>query len=138
MADRSIIDDGMAAVTKLFLLQCNSQWFKQTSFILFLNKMDLFREKISRVDLTTCFPSYTGGCNYDNATEYIMKKFLDQNKSPHPVSFTLPVILWDAINDSTQIYPHLTCAISTQNIEFVFKCIRDTVLKQILQIVIVY
>jgi hypothetical protein len=39
---------------------CNSPYFKDIAFILFLNKMDLFREKIARVDLKVCFPDYTG------------------------------------------------------------------------------
>lgn len=39
---------------------CNSLWFKQTAFILFLNKTDLFRDKIAKKDLTCCFPDYTG------------------------------------------------------------------------------
>jgi len=99
----------------LFDEVCNSVWFKGTSFILFLNKTDLFKEKITRVDLATCFPNYSGGCNFDPASDYIKRKFLEQNRSAHP------------------IYPHFTCAISTENIEFVFKCIRDTVLKQILE-----
>ena len=30
------------------------------------------------------------------------------------------------------VYTHFTCAISTENIEFVFKCVRETVLKRIL------
>ncbi|KAL6072816.1 Guanine nucleotide-binding protein subunit alpha [Balamuthia mandrillaris] len=39
---------------------CNSPWFMETSFILFLNKIDLFKEKIQRVDLRVTFPNYTG------------------------------------------------------------------------------
>lgn len=104
----------------LFDEVCNSVWFKNTSFILFLNKTDLFKEKIARIDLTTCFPNYTGGCNFELASAFIKQKFLDQNRATHP------------------IYPHFTCAISTENIEFVFKCVRDTVLKQILKDIIVY
>ena len=39
---------------------CNSHWFRNTTFILFLNKTDLFKEKIQRVDLKVCFDNYTG------------------------------------------------------------------------------
>lgn len=98
----------------------NSHWFKSTTFILFLNKTDLFKEKIARVDLNVCWPNYTGGRNFENASAFIKQKFLDQNKTAHT------------------IYPHFTCAISTENIEFVFRCVRETVLKQTLKEVIVY
>lgn len=45
---------------KLFDSICNSKWFVETSIILFLNKKDLFEEKIPRSPLTICFPEYTG------------------------------------------------------------------------------
>jgi len=99
---------------------CNSHWFRNTTFILFLNKTDLFKEKIQRIDLKTCFPNYIGGCNFDAASAFIKARFLEQNQSPHV------------------IFTHFTCAISTENIEFVFKCVRETVLKKILNEVILY
>ncbi len=39
---------------------CNCQWFNDTAVILFLNKSDLFKDKIKTVDLSVCFPDYTG------------------------------------------------------------------------------
>lgn len=45
---------------KLFDSICNSKWFVDTSIILFLNKKDLFEEKIRRSPLNSCFPEYTG------------------------------------------------------------------------------
>ena len=45
---------------KLFDSICNNKWFGDTSIILFLNKKDLFEEKILRSPLTICFPEYTG------------------------------------------------------------------------------
>lgn len=46
---------------KLFDSICNNKWFTETSIILFLNKKDLFEEKITKSPLTICFPEYTGG-----------------------------------------------------------------------------
>lgn len=38
----------------------NNKWFAKTAVILFLNKRDLFEEKIKSVDLNVCFPDYRG------------------------------------------------------------------------------
>jgi len=54
---------------------CKNKILKKKSTILFLNKNDIFREKIQKVDLKICFPDYTGGCDYDNALKYIKQKF---------------------------------------------------------------
>ena len=45
---------------KLFDSICNNRWFELTSIILFLNKKDLFAEKIVKSPLTIAFPEYTG------------------------------------------------------------------------------
>jgi len=45
---------------KLFDSICNNKWFTDTSIILFLNKKDLFEEKIKKSPLTVCFQEYTG------------------------------------------------------------------------------
>lgn len=45
---------------KLFDSICNNKWFTNTSIILFLNKKDIFEEKIKKSPLTICFPEYTG------------------------------------------------------------------------------
>mmetsp|Transcript_12013 Transcript_12013/g.48388 ORF Transcript_12013/g.48388 Transcript_12013/m.48388 type:complete len:319 (-) Transcript_12013:360-1316(-) len=44
----------------LFEEICNCQWFNDTSVIMFLNKRDLFQEKIKKVDLKVCFDDYAG------------------------------------------------------------------------------
>ena len=48
---------------KLFDSIVNNEWFTDTSVILFLNKKDLFEEKIPVSPLTICFPEYAG--NYE-------------------------------------------------------------------------
>jgi GTPase SAR1 family protein len=45
---------------KLFSDICNSKWFLNTAMILFLNKRDVFEEKIQKIDLSICFPDYKG------------------------------------------------------------------------------
>ncbi len=45
---------------KLFDSICNNKWFVDTSIILFLNKKDLFAEKIRHSPLNVCFPEYKG------------------------------------------------------------------------------
>lgn len=46
----------------LFDSICNNKFFIDTSIILFLNKKDLFAEKIKKSPLTICFPEYAGMC----------------------------------------------------------------------------
>jgi len=64
----------MHEALKLFGDICNSKWFEHTTMILFLNKMDLFAEKIRRVPLRVCFPDYTGPDNFESATQFIAQK----------------------------------------------------------------
>lgn len=44
----------------LFNSICNHRFFATTSIVLFLNKKDLFQEKIKKVHLSICFPDYDG------------------------------------------------------------------------------
>ena len=55
-----LFQNRMQESLKLFDSICNNKWFTDTSIILFLNKKDLFEEKIKKSALTVCFPEYTG------------------------------------------------------------------------------
>ena len=125
---------------KLFDSICNNKWFTDTSIILFLNKKDLFEEKIRKSPLTICFPEYTGkgssillplsllvsqlmpryfphspfpsgGQEYGEAAAYIQAQFEAKNKST-----------------SKEIYCHMTCATDTNNIQFVFDAVTDVII----------
>ncbi|KAJ7201996.1 guanine nucleotide binding protein, alpha subunit [Mycena haematopus] len=55
---------------------CHSQWFKQTSIILFLNKNDLFETKIQTSDIKSFFPDFDGEPNNAAAgREYFKRRF---------------------------------------------------------------
>ncbi|EIN13172.1 heterotrimeric G protein alpha subunit 4 [Punctularia strigosozonata HHB-11173 SS5] len=55
---------------------CHSQWFKQTSIILFLNKNDLFEQKIEHSSIKNFFPDFDGEPGDVRAgREYFKKRF---------------------------------------------------------------
>ena len=86
----------MHEAIQLFDEICNSKWFRQTALVLFLNKSDLFKEKIEKVDLKVCFADYAGGMNYQNGVAYMQTKFKSLNRQPNK-----------------PIYIHVTCATDT-------------------------
>jgi len=103
----------MHEAIQLFDEICNSKWFRSTALVLFLNKSDLFKEKIEKVDLKVCFADYAGGCNYANGSSYLQQKFKSLNRQPNK-----------------PIYMHVTCATDTENVRFVFNSVRDVLLNQ--------
>lgn len=50
----------MQEALTLFDSICNSRWFVKTSIILFLNKIDRFREKLPISPMRKYFPDYEG------------------------------------------------------------------------------
>jgi len=65
----------------LFEQIINCRWFQDTPIILFLNKLDLFEEKITKIDLKICFSDYEGGPNKETALQFITAKFMNLNKN---------------------------------------------------------
>ena len=49
----------------------NLSWFKEVPVILFLNKDDLFRDKIEKIDIAIYFPNYNGGCEYEVRAHFL-------------------------------------------------------------------
>ena len=72
----------MQEAMTLFESVANSRWFIKTSIILFLNKIDLFRAKLSTSPLSETFPEYRGGANYDAACGFLLEKFVSLNQNP--------------------------------------------------------
>jgi len=104
----------MMEALSLFEQTCQTKWFDSASIILFLNKSDLFQEKIAKKDLKCCFPDYNGGCDFLNGTQFIEQKFLERNKS------------------GKAVYTHITCATNTENIRFVFTAVKDIIINKYL------
>lgn len=95
----------------LFEYICTNKWLLNTPIVLFLNKTDLLQEKIQRSPLTICFPNYNGPNTYNSAIDHIKKKF----ENLHPKKLKL--------------YIHLTCAVDTTNIQWVFDIVSDIIIR---------
>jgi len=106
----------MHEALKLFKDICNTKWFVDTAIILFLNKKDLFAEKIQTTPLTVCFSEFKGRNTYDAAVQFIEDQFLAQNQ-----------------NSRKLIYVHQTCATDTDNISVVFKAVQDIILNKLIE-----
>ena len=87
----------------LFQAICYNKFFDTASMILFLNKVDLFTEKINNTTqhLHLFFPKYTGpDHDVPAAQQFILDKFLDCNSQKDRL-----------------VYPHYTTATDTNNIK---------------------
>lgn len=115
--DLVLAEDGvtnrMEESLQIFDSICNSQWFTKTSIILFLNKKDLFAEKIKKSPLTICFPDYTGKNEEEEARCYIRGKFQEVSER----------------KKGKALYAHFTCATDTGNIQFVFDAVTDVIIR---------
>ncbi|GIY88884.1 guanine nucleotide-binding protein G(o) subunit alpha [Caerostris darwini] len=101
---------------QLFSSICNNRFFINTSMILFLNKLDLFREKIlySGRHLRYYMPDYDGpDYDVDSGALFAQHKFQAQNKHTGKV-----------------IYPHFTTATDTSNVQVVFQVVMDTIVRE--------
>uniref|UniRef100_A0A452GLD4 Uncharacterized protein n=1 Tax=Gopherus agassizii TaxID=38772 RepID=A0A452GLD4_9SAUR len=98
----------------LFNSICNHRYFAITSIVLFLNKKDVFLEKIRKAHLSICFPDYDGPNTFEDAGAYIKVQFLELNMR----------------RDVKEIYSHLTCATDTENVKFVFDAVTDIIIKE--------
>ena len=113
--DMTLIEDDttnrMEESLNLFQAICVNKFFDKSSIILFLNKFDLFTEKINNTNhhLRLYFPHYNGpDHDVSAAKEFIESQFLSHN----PVKGKL-------------IYPHFTTATDTSNIKVVFKVVLE-------------
>jgi len=124
---------------ELFREICNSKWFRKTEMILFLNKDDLFREKLRAAPLSFCFGANSGWegelwdgpdyatrpsgktpqqddeyfmlC-YNSAATFIQAQYVEQNKNPDKVTFA-----------------HITTATDKDNITKVFWDVQHIVIR---------
>ncbi|CAM9772818.1 unnamed protein product [Choristocarpus tenellus] len=103
----------MGEAIELFREICLNPYFERSSIILFLNKKDLFAEKIPVKDISTVpeWSDFRGPCTFDKGVNYFLEKFLSSNIT------------------SKTVYHHVTCATDSENIRVVFNSCKDTILR---------
>lgn len=80
VADKGLQNRMMESLV-LFDSVVNSRWFMRTSIILFLNKVDLFKQKLGRSPLGNYFPDYSGGNDVNRAAKYLLWRFNQVNRA---------------------------------------------------------
>ncbi|KAF9491611.1 guanine nucleotide-binding protein alpha-2 subunit [Pleurotus eryngii] len=89
---------------------CNSQWFKRTSIVLFLNKNDLFEKKIHNSDIRKHFAEYSGETDPAVGRKFFQKRF------------------WDLAHRSgtkdREVFVHVTTATNTRAIKIVMRAVE--------------
>ncbi|KAI5622725.1 guanine nucleotide-binding protein subunit alpha-12, partial [Silurus asotus] len=92
----------------------NNKLFSNVSIILFLNKMDLLVEKVSKVSISKHFPDFRGDPHrLEDVQNYLVQCFKRKRR-----------------NRSKPLFHHFTTAIDTENIRFVFHAVKDTILQE--------
>lgn len=115
----------------LFDSVVNSRWFMRTSIILFLNKVDLFKQKLARSPLSNYFPDYSGGNDVNRAAKYLLWRFNQVNRAHlnlYPQYVFLETLVMVIINNCS-----LTQATDTSNIRLVFAAVKETILQNALK-----
>ncbi|VDM40680.1 unnamed protein product [Toxocara canis] len=60
---------------QIFKTIVQSDYFKNASIVLFLNKFDIFQEKIKYTSLKKCWPEYNGDDSVEDCTKFLQKQF---------------------------------------------------------------
>jgi len=98
---------------KLFRHLTASQWLKDRPFILFLNKSDLFAEKIQHRPLSDCFEDFEeyakGKTDFETSCEYIKTQY-------------------QRVFGGERLYSFTTNSLDTGNCQKVFLSVRDAVM----------
>ena len=98
----------------LFESLVNCAWFKRKSIILFLNKVDLFKDKLPISLISKHFPDYTGSnTDFDTAARYFAERFNSTNRIP-----------------DRDIYIHYTKATDTTLLMATMDLVQDTIIQK--------
>jgi len=146
--------NSMVDSLELFREICNLQWFVTTPIILFLNKRDLFEQKINIIPLSVCFQEYSREPPPSAATHSATERPLlagdddddeeeDDEENVQLLEEQRVEYMKDARdyikgrfteysgNDNNrQIYVHVTCATDRRNVQKLFNDVQQIVVSE--------
>jgi guanine nucleotide-binding protein subunit alpha, other len=119
--DQCLVEDvnanQMHEAFMLFESLVNGDWFKDKPIILFLNKIDLFRDKLSISPISTHFPDYQGRDGDEEAAKaYFSNRFRSINR-----------------NNTREIYIYFTNATDTNLLKQTMQAVQDMLIQKNLQ-----
>ncbi|ELP83990.1 guanine nucleotide-binding protein alpha-1 subunit, putative [Entamoeba invadens IP1] len=105
-----------------------NEFLKNAVKLIFLNKMDLFEEKLTKTALNVIFPDYTGGDNSVMGAQYIQQLFTGKLQAEEMVvSGAETGNIEGAVSE--KVYTNLTNATDGSNIKRVFMLAVDVIMK---------
>jgi guanine nucleotide-binding protein subunit alpha, other len=119
--DQCLVEDvnanQMHEAFMLFESLVNGEWFKDKPIILFLNKIDIFREKLTRSPIKAHFPDYPGKEGDEEAAKkYFSERFRSINKTT-----------------GREIYIYFTNATDTNLLKQTMQAVQDMLIQKNLQ-----
>merc|ERR1711990_79531 len=118
----------MLEAEELFGQMLNNVFFRETPFIVFFNKWDLFKEKLKEVPLTEAYKEYTGPkdakddeAKVNHAVQFIKDQFTAQDKQDKKKT-----------KNKERIYTFQTTATDTSLVNNVFVTVTAIIIEQVL------
>lgn len=123
----------------LFKEICNLQWFIETPIILFLNKRDLFEQKIHLIPLSVCFKEYDTmpppkedeSASSESAGNDPSSRLVQEQKDQYMIdSRNYIKQRFEDFNTNKkhrQIFVHITVATDFNNVQNVFNDVQQIV-----------
>ena len=114
----------------------NNQFLRKTSFILFLNKMDLLQDKVQHSNISEHFFEFMDTAEVKKNIPKEVKFTADSKQFEDVQYFILSMFLQTVIGTSSlsscrkKVYHHFTTATDTKNMEKVFDSVKDSILRK--------
>jgi len=109
---------------KLWKALTSSQFFKKTPFVLFLNKSDLFADKLKKTPLSEVFSDF----------EQFTKETVNSQLSDYEVGWKYILKQYQVHFAGNAFHPHLTCALDSEQCLIVFQAIQDSLFREALDV----